>query len=94
LRSTARNSLTFIQPEEMHITAIIEQNNEMFLLAAVVMDKALEDADYLVCNRFSVTDIIVGLTVNWGHSQGLIGELPNLLAYKDRLLERQHCVMK
>lgn len=75
----------FIQPKE---------SNEMFLLAATVLDKVLKDTDYLVGNRFSVTDIIVGLTVNWGKSQGLIGDLPNLLRYRDRLLERTHYPMQ
>ncbi len=94
LWSTARNTLDFIQPEEKHVTAIIEQNNEMFLLAATALDKALGDTDYLVGNKFSVTDIIVGLTVNWGNSQGLIGDLPNLLRYRERLHERPLCPLK
>lgn len=94
LWSTARNTLAFIQPKEKHVTAIVEQNNEMLLLAATVLDKILGDTDYLVGSKFSVTDIIVGLTVNWGNSQGLIGDLPNLLSYRDRLLERTHCPLK
>jgi glutathione S-transferase len=50
--------------------------------------------DYLVEGRFSATDIIVGYTINWGQEQGILNEFPNLRAYLERLLEREHCTLK
>jgi len=91
LWSNARN--TFVLPEEERITALFEQNNKAFLHAAKVLDEVLADRDYLVGNRFSVTDILVGFTVNWGNGAGLLKALPNLRKYLNRLKERPHCTL-
>jgi len=89
--SNARN--TFVLPEEMRITALFEQNNKAYVHAAKVLDKVLADSDYLVDNRFSVTDILVGFTVNWGNLVGLLEQTPNLQKYLARLKERPHCTL-
>jgi glutathione S-transferase len=91
LWSNARN--TFVLPEEQRITALFEQNNKAFLHAVKVLDKALENTDYLVGNRFSVTDILVGFTVNWGNLMGLLEKAPNLQKYLARLKERPDCTL-
>ncbi len=91
LWSNARN--TFVLPEEKRITALFEQNNKAFIHAAKVLDTALENADYLVGNRFSVTDILVGFTVNWGNLMGLLETTPNLQKYLARLKERPDCTL-
>ena len=89
--SNARN--TFVLPQEKRITALFEQNNKAFVHAARVLDKVLESTDYLVGNRFSVTDILVGFTLNWGNGQGLLEKTPNLQAYLGRLKERPYCTL-
>jgi glutathione S-transferase len=61
--------------------------------AAAVLDAALSKIDYLIDDRFSATDIIVGYTINWGHEFGLLSEFPNLLAYLERLFARKHCTL-
>ena len=91
LWSNARN--TFVLPEEQRITALFEQNNKAFLHAAKVLDRALENTDYLVGNRFSVADILVGFTVNWGDLMGLLEKTPNLQKYLARLKERPDCTL-
>jgi len=75
------------------VTALFEQNKNAFRHNARVLDKVLEDTDYLVGNRFSVTDILVGFTVNWGGGVGLIEQLPNLQNYLARLKGRPHCTL-
>ena len=84
LWSSAKN--TFVYPEEKRLPAVFDQNNEDFKTAAAVIDRALGDADYLVGNRFTVADIIVGYTVNWGRRQGVLDDLA-------RLFERPHCTL-
>jgi glutathione S-transferase len=91
LWSNARN--TFVLPEEQRVTALFVQNKKAFRHAAKVLDKALENTDYLVGNRFSVTDILVGFTVNWGDGAGLLDETPNLQSYLERLKARPHCTL-
>ena len=91
LWSNARN--TFVLPKEQRDKALFGQNIEAFLHAAKVLDKVMADSDYLVNNRFSVTDILVGFTVGWGNGAGLLEELPNLQRYLERLKERPHCTL-
>ena len=89
--SNARN--TFVLPKEKRITALFEQNNKAFMHAAKVLDRVMADKDYLVGNRFSVTDILVGFTLNWGDAVGLLEHTPNLQAYLARLKQRPHCTL-
>jgi glutathione S-transferase len=91
LWSNARN--TFVLPKEQRNKALFEQNNEAFKHAAKVLDKILSETDYLVGNRFTITDLLVGFTLNWGNGAGLLKECPNLLKYLDRLKERPHCTL-
>ena len=91
LWSNARN--TFVLPEEQRITALFDQNKKAFIHAASVLDSVLSSADYLVANQFSVTDILVGFTVNWGNLAGLLLQMPNLQRYLTRLKERPDCTL-
>jgi glutathione S-transferase len=89
--SNARNS--FVLPERERVKALFKQNNKAFLHAAKVLDKVLGTTDYLVGNRFSVTDILVGFVLNWGNGVRLLEDTPNLQKYLDRLKERPHCTL-
>ena len=89
--SNARN--TFVLPEEERITALFKQNAKAYVSAAKVLDKVLQDTDYLVGNRFSVTDILVGFIVNWGNGVKLLEKTPNLKKYLARLKDRPHCTL-
>jgi len=91
LWSNARN--TFVLPKEQRNNALFEQNNAAFKHAAKVLDKVLSGPDYLVGNRFTMTDLLVGFTLNWGNGAGQLNECPNLLNYLDRLKERPHCTL-
>ena len=91
--STEINSIDFVLPKEEHVPAIIEQNNKMFRRSAQALDKVLEDVNYLVENRFTVTDIIVAYTLSFGEEQGLLTEFANVRAYQERLYEREHCTL-
>ena len=91
--STELNSMDFVIPTDQHVPAIIEQNSMMFRRSAAALDAVLGTTRYLIDDRFTVTDIIVGYTVNFGQEQGLIDEFPNLVAYLERLFEREHCTL-
>ena len=89
--STELNSVDFVLPKSQHVPAIIEQNAMMFKRSAAALDAVLGNANYLIEGRFTVTDIIVSYTINFGREQDLLDEFPNLLAYLERLLKREHC---
>jgi len=91
--STELNSLDFVLPKHQHVPAIIQQNSMMFRRSAAALEEVLGRTAYLVEGRFTVTDIIVGYTINFGHEQGLVSEFPNLMAYLKRLYQREHCTL-
>ena len=84
---------TTILPAEKRVPKIAKQNAEAFCAGAAVLNEALNGSDYLIQNRFSVTDIIIGYTVNWGGKRGLIESFSNLQRYLDRLYRRPHCTL-
>ncbi|MCZ6658958.1 MAG: glutathione S-transferase family protein [Gammaproteobacteria bacterium] len=91
--STELNSMDFSIPKSQQVPAIIEQNAMMFRRSAAALDAVLGKTNYLIEGRFTVTDIIVGYTINFGHEQGLVSEFSNLSAYLERLLQREHCTL-
>jgi glutathione S-transferase len=94
LQSTEVNSIDFIIPESEHLPGIKAQNGRFFRKGAAVLNDVLGRSDYLIDERFSVTDIYAAYAVNWGQEQGLIDEFPNLLAYQERLFKREHCTLQ
>lgn len=94
LQSTEVNSIDFIIPPSEHVTGIIAQNDTFFRKGAAALDRALGASDYLIDNRFSVTDIYAAYAVNWGQEQKLLDGFPNLIAYQERLFEREYCTLE
>lgn len=82
-----------LYPEEKRVPAIIETNSEEFRSGAKVLDDALAEIPYLVGDCFSVTDIIVGWTLNWGRRSGQLDGFGYLHAYLERLLAREFCTL-
>ncbi len=94
LQSTEVNSIDFIIPASEHVPDIKAQNAKFFCKGATVLNDVLERSEFLVDDRFSVTDIYAGYAVNWGQEQGLLDGFPNLLAYQERLFAREPCTLK
>ena len=91
LWSNARN--TFVLPKEQRITALFKQNNLTFIHSAKVLEMVLSEKEYLVGDRFTMTDLLVGFTLGWGNGAGLLKDTPNLQKYLERLKERPHCTL-
>ena len=94
VQSSEVNSLDLILPKDQHVPEIIEQNSMFFKKGAAALDEVLGKTNYLVDNRFSVTDIFVGYTAHWGHEDGLLGDCPNLQAWLERLSKREFCTFE
>ena len=93
VQSTEINTIDFILPKTQHVPEIIAQNGMMYRKAAAALEAHLENHDYLVDDRFSVTDIVMGYTLSWGQEQALLDGFPNINAYMERLLTREHCTL-
>jgi len=93
IQSTEINTIDFVLPESQHVKAIIEQNAMLFKRGAAALDAELSERDFLIENRFSVTDIILGYTINFADEFGLVDGFANLNAWLERLYEREHCTL-
>jgi glutathione S-transferase len=78
-------------PEDKRIPAVIERNNEEIASGLAVLNEVLGGSEFLIDDRFSVTDIIVGWTINWARRQGRLDRFDRLGAYVQRLLARERC---
>ena len=87
------NMMDFVFPEEQHVPAILAQAETLFKRSAEVLDEYLGKTPYLVEERFTVADIIVGYTLSFGQELRWIEEFPNLDAYMERLFAREHCTL-
>lgn len=87
------NTLDFVFPKDQHVPAIVPQCEGLFKRSAAALDAVLATTPYLVEGRFSVTDIVVGYTLNFGHEFGWLRGFPSLMAYLQRLYEREHCTL-
>ena len=84
---------TFILPESERLAECIPQNEKMFKKGALVIDEYLSDHNYFIENRFTVTDIIIGYTLNWARRKRLTEDFLSISAYLERLFAREHCVL-
>ena len=83
----------FLMPRDEQVPEIVHQNRKLAQRSAAVLDVHLGQSDYLVEDRFSVADVVVGYTVSWLEELDWIRTFPNLIAYLDRLCEREHCTL-
>ena len=86
---TARN--IFLLPEEERVPAVYPQNEAAAKRGLAVLDDHLRDKEWLVEDRFSLTDIFTGYATCWAQWQGMTADLPNVTAYVERLQARPLC---
>jgi len=89
LWSIAKQKMRY--PEEKRVPAVIPSNVEEFRDAASVLDGIFAESEYLIGEKFSMIDVILGYTVNWARKAKLLEGFENLQAYNKRLLQRNTC---
>lgn len=82
----ARNR--FLYPPDKRQASDIEMARREASQALEILDHHLEGRDYLLGDRFSVADVIVGYAVVWASWERLTSHLLPVSRYLDRLLER------
>ncbi len=70
---------------------VLPANEKEIRSGLQVVDDALANSNYLVADRFSVTDIIMAWPVNWARRMDYFDGMDNLTRYLDRLFARPHC---
>ena len=82
-----------IVPDEEKVPEMYDYNRKAYRGSAPALENALADMDYLINNKFSVTDIIVGWTCHFAERLGYNEGFPNINAYLARLMERPACAL-
>jgi glutathione S-transferase len=71
--------------------AIIDQRITMFRRGADIIEPLLGTSDYIIGDRFTVTDINIAYGLYLGRNMEFLDGYNNLNAYLSRLQEREHC---
>jgi len=79
---------TVMLPEVQRSTTQAEEARKNFAVVAQVLEKALGGKQFLVGDRFSVADIMIGSTLGWAQMLGMLGGYPQLEAYVGSLAAR------
>lgn len=87
------NTLDFVFPAEQHVQAIIPQCRGLYRKSAAALQQHLATHDFLVEDRFTAADIILGYTLNFAEEFGWNEGYPALGDYLERLYSRPHCTL-
>jgi glutathione S-transferase len=75
-------------PEAERQPAMIEKASTRAKTVATVIQDRLQGREYIVGNRFTAADVVMGGVLNLANRLGQLGDHPGLQAYVQRLLER------
>lgn len=79
---------TVMLPEAQRSATQADDGRKNFAAVAQVLERALDAQQFLVGNRFSAADIMIGSTLGWAQMLGLSGAHPTLEAYVGALAAR------
>ncbi|WP_224247472.1 glutathione S-transferase family protein [Hyalangium gracile] len=77
-----------VLPEAQRSPAVVENATKRFKVTAAVVEAHLKGREFLVGNKFSGADVVMGGVLLVASKLGLLGEFPALQAYLGRLVER------
>jgi len=75
-------------PEEKRSAAVVEEGKKNLGTIARVLEDAIGGRPYIVGDRFTAADIIVGSALGWVGFLGMLGDYPKLAAYLGELQKR------
>ncbi len=79
----------FALPEEYRVPQIMKTAEWEFQRALALLEQGLGDKQYILGDRFSAVDILLGHTLIWGINFKQAVEPQNLTEYVERLRQRQ-----
>ena len=78
-------------PEANSFARVKDLNRGIALSGLNVINDHLENSEYFGGSLFTLTDIVVGWTLNWARRLKLMEEFPAIKAYLARLMSRPQC---
>jgi glutathione S-transferase len=85
---------TFIYPEEQRLTADAALARDEFAAMAKVVERHMEGRDYVVGDRATVADFVLGYTLDWAQTANMLAGLPRLEGYVERMYARPRAPMR
>jgi glutathione S-transferase len=79
---------TRMLPEEKRSAAVAEEGRAQWAGVARVVEAALTGKSFLVGDRFTAADVMVGSILGWSGFMGLLEGFPGLQSYTQRLASR------
>ena len=70
---------------------VMDLNRGIALSGLKVINDHLENSEYFGGSLFTLTDVVVGWTLNWARRLELMEEFPAIKAYLARLMSRPQC---
>lgn len=79
---------TSLYPPEKRLAAEIPIARQDFLDMAAVMEKHMDEREFLVGDNVTVADLVAAYTLDWANEVKLLHNLPRLCGYMGRMYER------
>lgn len=79
---------TMFLPEDQRAPSVAERGRQNLTKVLTHLNTVMKDRSYLLGERFSVADILLGGTLGWAHSMLPMNDYPHLLTYIERIHQR------
>ncbi|HEV2186362.1 MAG TPA: glutathione S-transferase family protein [Stellaceae bacterium] len=85
---------TVIYPEERRLPADVALAREEFASMAAVLERHMEEREFVVGDTVSVADFVLAYTLDWAQMADLLRGFPRLEGYLLRMYDRPHAPMR
>ncbi|WP_437499821.1 glutathione S-transferase family protein [Sorangium sp. So ce1099] len=79
---------TFLYPEDQRLPAEVALAGKDFKAMAEVLEKHMQQRQFVVGDGLTVADIVVAYTLDWAQEAKLLDGFPQLVAYMERMYTR------
>ncbi|WP_437618965.1 glutathione S-transferase family protein [Sorangium sp. So ce1151] len=81
---------TFLYPEDQRLPAEVALAGNDFKAMAEVLEKHMQQRQFVVGDGLTVADIVMAYTLDWAKEARLLDGFPQLVAYMERMYTRPH----
>jgi glutathione S-transferase len=85
---------TFIYPEDKRLPGDMALARDEFAAMARIVEQHMEGREFVVGDSVTVADFVLAYTLDWAQLVGLLGGLPRLEAYLERMYARPRAPMR
>jgi glutathione S-transferase len=79
---------TMLYPEHLRLPGDVPIARQEFKAMAAVLEKHMEGRRFVVGDRLTVADLVLAYTLDWANEFEMLGELPQLQTYMERMYDR------